>query len=130
MRFANQSSMRLPVEALSPDHEAPLDIFRHIGQLGKLWKASESYSHSDMLLMRRIIEKQLSARLHALKAYTEFPYNLPASTSGPSAPHRRSDIRARWLLFTTKIAPTTFNNFKRNVFDSAISRWDQYKRRG
>ena len=77
MRFANHSSMRLPVEALSPDHEAPLDIFRHIGELGKLWKASESYSQSDMLLIRRIIEKQLSARLHALKAYTEFPYILP-----------------------------------------------------
>ena len=77
MRFAKHSSMRLPVEALSPDHEAPLDIFRHIGELGKLWKASESYSNSDMLLIRRIIEKQLSARLHALKAYTEFPYNLP-----------------------------------------------------
>ena len=76
MRFAKHSSMRLPIEPLSPDHEAPLDIFRHIGQLGKLWKASESYSNSDMLLIRRIIEKQLSARLHALKAYTEFPYNL------------------------------------------------------
>jgi len=77
MRFANHSSMRLPVEALSPDHEAPLDIFRHIGELGRLWKASEIYSNSDMLLIRRIIEKQLSARLHALNAYTEFPYNLP-----------------------------------------------------
>ena len=63
MRFAKHSSMRLPVEALSPDHEAPPDIFRHIGELGKLWKASESYSQSDMLLIRRIIEKQLSARL-------------------------------------------------------------------
>ena len=55
MRFAKHSSMRLPIEPLSPDHEAPLDIFRHIGQLGGLWKASESYSNSDMLLIRRII---------------------------------------------------------------------------
>ena len=76
MRFANHSSIKFPVEALSPDHEAPLDIFGHIGELGKLWKASESYSNSDMLLIRRIIEKRLSARLHSLKAYTEFPYNL------------------------------------------------------
>ena len=77
MRFANHSSMRLPVEALSPDHEAPPDIFRHIGELGRLWKDAERHSNSDMLLIRRIIEKQLSARLHALKAYTEFPYKLP-----------------------------------------------------
>ena len=69
--------MKLPLEALSSNHEAPLYIFRHIGELGRLWKASESYSNSDMLLIRRIIEKQLSARLHALKAYTEFPYKLP-----------------------------------------------------
>ena len=42
----------------------------------EFWLDAESYSHSDMLLIRRIIQKQLSARLHALKAYTEFPYNL------------------------------------------------------
>ncbi|MFP6803095.1 MAG: hypothetical protein VCA12_08165 [Pseudomonadales bacterium] len=69
--------MKLPVEALSPDHEAPLDIFRQIGELGRLWIDAEGYSHSDMLLIRRNIQKQLSARLHALKAYTEFPYNQP-----------------------------------------------------
>jgi len=34
-------------------------IFRHIGELGRLWKAAESYSRSDMLLIRRIIQKQL-----------------------------------------------------------------------
>jgi hypothetical protein len=77
MRFANHTSMKFPVETLSPDQEAPLDIFRQIGELGRLWKASMSYSNSDMLLIRRIIQKQLSARLHALKAYTEFPYKLP-----------------------------------------------------
>ena len=69
--------MRFPITALSPDHEAPLDIFRHIGELGRLWLDAESYSNSDMLLIRRIIQKQLSARLHSLKAYTEFPYSLP-----------------------------------------------------
>ena len=73
MKFANHSSIKFPVEALSPGHEAPLDIFRHIGEL---WKASERYSHSNMLLIRRIIQKQLSARLDSLKAYTESPYNL------------------------------------------------------
>ena len=77
MRFANHTSMKFPIEALSPDHEAPLDIFGHIGELRRLWLDAESYSNSDMLLIRRIIEKQLSARLHALKAYTEFPYKLP-----------------------------------------------------
>jgi hypothetical protein len=71
--------MRFPITALSPDHEAPPDIFRHIGELGRLWKASESYSQSDMLLIRRIIEKQLSARLHALKAYTDNPPCLPGA---------------------------------------------------
>jgi hypothetical protein len=73
MRFANHMSMKFPVEALAPDHEAPLDVFRHIGALRRLWLDAESYSHSDMLLIRRIIEKRLPARLHALKAYTEFP---------------------------------------------------------
>ena len=76
MGFANHSSITLPVAALSPDHEAPLDIFGHIGELRRLWLDAESYSHSDMLLIRRSIEKQLSARLHYLEAYTEFPYNL------------------------------------------------------
>jgi len=71
--------MRFPITALSPDHEAPPDIFRHIGELGRLWKASEGYSNSDMLLIRRIIEKQLSARLHALKAYTDNPSCLPGA---------------------------------------------------
>jgi hypothetical protein len=51
--------MKLPVEVLSPNHEAPLDIFRHIGELEKLWKESESYSHSDMLLIRRIIPNKI-----------------------------------------------------------------------
>ena len=76
MRFAKHSSMKLPLKALSPDQEAPLDIFRQIGELGRLWIDAERYSNSDLLLIRRIIEMQLSARLHALKAYTEFPYNL------------------------------------------------------
>ncbi|MDC0069305.1 hypothetical protein OAL10_11030 [Gammaproteobacteria bacterium] len=93
MRFANHTSMKFPVEALSPDQEAPVDIFRQIGELGRLWKASESYSNSDMLLIRRIIQKQLSARLHVLKAHTEFPYKLPpwrfrpSSTPPPAYPH-------------------------------------------
>ena len=37
---------------------------------------AERYSHSDMLLIRRIIQKLLSAQVHALEAYTEFSYNL------------------------------------------------------
>ena len=69
--------MRFPITALSPDHEAPLDIFRHIAELRVLWLSADRYSQSDMLLIRRIISKQLTAQLHALKAYTEFPYNLP-----------------------------------------------------
>jgi hypothetical protein len=59
IRFANPSSIKFPVKALSPDHEAPLDIFGHIGELETLWKALESYSHSDMLLIRRIIQKTM-----------------------------------------------------------------------
>ena len=79
MSFANHTSIRFPVEPLSPDHEAPLDIFGYIGELRRLWLDAESYSHSDMLLMRRIIEKQLSARLHSLKAYTDNPSCLPGA---------------------------------------------------
>ena len=71
--------MRLPVEALSPDHEAPLDIFRHIAELRVLWLSADRYSQSDMLLIRRIISKQLTAQLHALKAYTDNPSCLPGA---------------------------------------------------
>ena len=74
--------MRFPITALLPEHESLPNIFRHIGELGRLWKASESYSQSDMLLIRRIISKQLTAPLHALNAYTDNPraYPVPLPT--------------------------------------------------
>ena len=74
MRPAKHSLMKLSVEALSPDQKTPLDV---IGELRRLRLDAERYSSSDMLLIRRIIEKLLSARLYGRKAYTEFSFNLP-----------------------------------------------------
>jgi hypothetical protein len=63
----------------------------------KLRTYAESYSDLDMLLIRRIIQQQLSARLHSLKAYTEFPYNLPRkhSRSGNTLPPPYSHFTER-----------------------------------
>ena len=72
-------TMRFPITALSPEHESPPDIFRHIAELRVLWLSADRYSQSDMLLIRRIISKQLTAQLHALKAYTDNPSCLPGA---------------------------------------------------